>query len=415
MPETPQPSAKTALIVEENLGRTVGHYTSWIDGITGAFQREGLRVTVLGATQARQLPSQHPVEPWFDRIYLDAYFGAKPRFASRLLAALGHNWHLYRRLATWFQTHPRYDLVMATQVNVFHLLGWRITWMIFGRRKMRRLVLLSTAPMWLHEYNDAGTCHRHKGYKLVGALYHMFGRSVRRGDILLTAETDHDARAIENASGVPVFAVPTPRPAELINAAREHILERRSRGPRPPVLGWLGRCSEEKGFESFFEATRRFLAAHPTMPCTVLIQYLSGPEECRVPADDVELLAASDQRVRLVRQSAAGDAFGRLLGELDCLVLPYRRRNYVGRNSSAALDAVLAGIPIITTEGTWMAELLSKHGAGLECKDQDAEGLAQLMHQFTDQAERFTTVAWRRSEGARATISWSGFVKSVMA
>jgi glycosyltransferase involved in cell wall biosynthesis len=412
-PNNRHPS-KTALIVEENLGRTVGHYDAWIDGISGAFQREGLAVTVLGAKEARRLPSQQPIEPWFDRIYLDAYFGAQPRFASRLVAALRHNVYLYRRAATWFRAQPRYDLVMATQVNVFHLLGWRLIWMMFGRRKIRRLVLLSTAPMWLHEYDDAGERHHHKGAPLVAALYRLFGGAVRRGDILLAAETEHDARAIEKASGIPVVAVPTPRPDGLIQAARERILERRSGGPRPPVLGWLGRCSEEKGFASFFEATRRFLAAHPAMPCTVLIQYLSGPEECRVPAEEVERLAASDTRLRLVRQPAAGDNFGRLLGELDCLVVPYRRRNYVGRNSSAALDAVLAGIPMITTEGTWMAEFMARHGAGFTCQDQDPTELSLRMEQFVAAADELERTAWERSEEARSAISWSKFTQLVM-
>jgi glycosyltransferase involved in cell wall biosynthesis len=175
------------------------------------------------------------------------------------------------------------------------------------------------------------------------------------------------------------------------------------------VLGWLGRCSEEKGFSFFFEACRRFLITHPDTPCTILIQYLMSPEGCRITAAEVEQLAASDPRVLLVKEPASGSAFGHLLGELDCLVLPYLRRNYVGRNSSAALDAVLAGIPIITTEGTWMAELMEALGAGLACRDQDASDLAVCMKRAVDSCPTLTAEAWERSSLARENVSWTRF------
>lgn len=408
-----QHPARTALIVEENLGRTSGHYESWVDGIATAFQREGLDVTVLGSRNAHRLAGGIPIEPWFERNYMDAYLAVPPRIAPRLLAALGHNLRFFRQLRKWFTGRPGYDLVMATHVNIFHLLAWRLVWTLFGRRKIRRLVVNSLVPMWLYEHDNTGVSRRHKGAWLLGLIYRTFSGPVSRGEVQLTAETEYDARAIEAVSGVPVMTLPTPRPESLIVAARRRISERRAGHSQPPVLGWLGRCSEEKGFSHFFEACRQFLAANPETPCTILIQYLVSPEGCRIPESEIDELAASDPRVRLIKSSVFGDAYGRLLGELDCLILPYLRRYYVGRNSSAALDAVLAGIPIITTEGTWMAELMARHGAGLSCKDANAAALAEAIGELIENDEIFAATALRRCETARDAISWTRFSEAL--
>lgn len=404
-----QHPARTALIVEENLGRTSGHYESWVDGIATAFQREGLDVTVLGSRNAHRLAGGIPIEPWFERNYVDAYLAVPPRIAPRLLAALGHNLRFFRQLRKWFTGRPGYDLVMATHVNIFHLLAWRLVWTLFGRRKIRRLVVNSLVPMWLYEHDDTGVSRRHRGAWLLGLIYRTFSGPVSRGEVQLTAETEYDARAIEAVSGVPVMTLPTPRPESLIVAARRRISERRAGHSQPPVLGWLGRCSEEKGFSLFFGACRQFLAANPETPCTILIQYLVSPEGCRIPESEIEKLAASDPRVRLIKSSVSGDAYGSLLGELDCLILPYLRRYYVGRNSSAALDAVLAGIPIITTEGTWMAELMHRCGAGLACKDRDPADLGACIGKMLVLSAAMREKAENQSIRARETISWRNF------
>jgi glycosyltransferase involved in cell wall biosynthesis len=208
-------------------------------------------------------------------------------------------------------------------------------------------------------------------------------------------------------------AIPTPRPKSLIEAARARIQERRA-AAAPPVLGWLGRCSEEKGFSTFFAAVRQFMHEHPSLPCSVLIQYLVGPDGCVIPESEIDALAASDSRIRLLKESVSGDAYGRLLGELDCLVLPYQRSKYIGRNSSAALDAVLVGIPIITTEGTWMAELLEHHGAGLTAKDRDEAALAQGFRLIIEDFDKLSVDAWTRSDAARSRISWTQFAQTIL-
>jgi UDP-glucose:(heptosyl)LPS alpha-1,3-glucosyltransferase len=102
--------------------------------------------------------------------------------------------------------------------------------------------------------------------------------------------------------------------------------------------------------------------------------------ERRPPADAVLLLVGDDERLAQFRSAAAGDAFrGRvhvlgprddvdaLLAVADVLCLPSRQEAF----GNVVLEALAAGVPVVTTAAVGAAELLDDSGAGVVVPDGD--------------------------------------------
>lgn len=92
------------------------------------------------------------------------------------------------------------------------------------------------------------------------------------------------------------------------------------------------------------------------------------------------------------------------------VVQPYRAADFADRVSGVTLDALGAGAPVVATEGTWMASLISAHDAGVAVSDL---GPASLLHAIesvlTDHAgfaarARLASARLREAHSARPLI-----------
>ena len=368
--------------------------------------RRGFNVTIAANRNWSGTIRDASMLPWYTRTSSDRY-KISIRTPVRIAAAAWHNLTFALHTLRLVSRRRSWDLIIMTNVNVFHLAGWRVIWFFGGSRRIRRLVLNSVAPVWIYGFDEQNRRIRHRGAARIGQLYSLFRREVEKGRILLTAESDHDAATLRTLSNCPVRTLPTPRPDEVVEAA---LTERRNRdrGASGPVLAWLGRMNREKGFHLFIAASREFLHRNPDVRCTVLIQWLTDDGAEPVPRAEVDALAATDTRLRLLppARSSTGADYGRLLGRADCLILPYQQALFLGRNSSAALDAAATDCAIITTEGTWMAEQIGRIVTGFTCADQDSGSLARAMERFVFNHESQLAVARRLGVAAREKYSW---------
>jgi len=63
-------------------------------------------------------------------------------------------------------------------------------------------------------------------------------------------------------------------------------------------------------------------------------------------------------------------------------VQPYSAVDFEDRVSGVALDAISAGCPIIVTSGTWLAQLVLRHNAGVATSDLTPAGLRKAVQQI---------------------------------
>jgi len=95
------------------------------------------------------------------------------------------------------------------------------------------------------------------------------------------------------------------------------------------------------------------------------------------------------------------------------MVLPYRRASYFARISGVAVEAVTAGIPVIYTEDSWMADLVESVGAGVAIRDGNIDGLVAAISRVFDERDLFRQRARDATSAARAVHSSSSFATAL--
>lgn len=103
-------------------------------------------------------------------------------------------------------------------------------------------------------------------------------------------------------------------------------------------------------------------------------------------------------------------AYDAALAASDCILLPYERLGYFARISGVAVEAATAGVPMIYTRDTWIADLVESCGAGIGVDDGDVAGLARAIHAMAADHAAFRARAMARRDAARAAHSSRAFV-----
>jgi glycosyltransferase involved in cell wall biosynthesis len=119
--------------------------------------------------------------------------------------------------------------------------------------------------------------------------------------------------------------------------------------------------------------------------------------------------------VELIPEDLPVAAFSAVEASLDGLLLPYWKHEYTGRGSSLTSDAVCLGVPVIYTQGTWIAETIRRFGAGVGCRDRDAASLEAAIEAFVRDHAALAAQARKRAVAARREYSWATFFERVPA
>jgi glycosyltransferase involved in cell wall biosynthesis len=189
--------------------------------------------------------------------------------------------------------------------------------------------------------------------------------------IRLASDSARLAQRLARLAGLPVEVLPIPHlPEELPPPLPTH--------DRPMHLVSLGNARDEKGFQEILQAIALLRAEPHGLAGLRFTLQANDPSPGLRPA--LEALARDlPPEVRLLPEALNPAAYHALLAEADLLLLPYWRETYEARTSGVLPEALAGGRPVICTAGTWMADELALHGAGLLVADHDAPGLARAM------------------------------------
>lgn len=206
----------------------------------------------------------------------------------------------------------------------------------------------------------------------------------------------------ERIAGLRPVHLPSPRAFEPGTA----------RPPGEPLhFGSPGGARLEKGIDIFQAALERLNLQSALNELRVTIQW--NRPVTRRDGSEVRSSAALEAAagVRFVHDDLGSDEYDALMRSYDCIVLPYRRWAYQSRSSAVAIEAACAGIPMIYTAGTWLADFVAEQGAGIAVNDGDAEGLAGAILAMAADYPAHKARAIERSAIARARNSPEAFAR----
>lgn len=359
------------LITEEALQTGAGHWPTYIGGLVDGFRDSGDEVDILAHLDAP--PSVlRPIAgmPWFSRnCWLD------PR-SQGAVGGIGHNLRFRSELKSWLKTHAPYDWVCALTMRLQHLLAFAL--LSLDRRISRRTRFLLLFVQGFGRYAGAGkptVFPNSPSTWLARLCFRILAPSVRKGRVVLAAETEGMQEELQRFTGLQVALFPHPvPPPKTTPESKLGVAER-------VTITCPGFARHEKGSDLLQAAIKRFLNG-PTGDRVHFI--LQWPGDFPMPNGaflgiDPEL--ANHKQVEWLNSSLDADAYEALLARSDLIILPYRRESYHHRVSRVAIEAATRSIPLIYTVGTWTGSIAKIAGAGVVIGAETVEAVAEAIEQ----------------------------------
>ena len=390
------------LIVEDALRDRKGHWFEYV----GTFARElctlGDDVTILADRNAEaflleQLSAQ-PVLPASIWHRMGDGAGALRRY----LRVPIHARQTYRVLKNHLRRHEKFDVIFVPTVMVHHLLGW--TWLIKRVLKgtsSRVVLFFPNTPVCLDAATNKPAWQPAPTAKLFCRLIRCLREEVKQGGVILGAETGPMRAALTQLTGVPFTYFPHP-----VALASEASLSGSQADETRIVMGSYGSARHEKGSDMLVAAVVEYTRRHPATRVCFALQSVDGEAELWAQLKD-------NAKVRLIPDYFGDGEYARQLRATDVLLLPYRRSSYGLRVSRVVIEAMVQGIPVVTTKNTTLADQAKDFGAAVLCVDQDVESLVNAIHEVEQNFTALKALAARQKTAARSHFSVAEFRRTL--
>jgi glycosyltransferase involved in cell wall biosynthesis len=196
----------------------------------------------------------------------------------------------------------------------------------------------------------------------------------------VVAMTPESQRELAEIGYAPARVLSTPNGIRIAPAPGR----RQPRDAGACAFVFVGRLHEQKGIPDLLAAVGRLARDAAVGPFTV---DLIGDGELR---SDIERQVATLGLSRHVRLLGHQDGAAESLARYDAFVLP----SYLEGNSNAVLEAMQAGLPVVSTRVGGTPMLVGPQGAGLLHEPGDVTELARMLAQVIERP------AWRAEVGA---------------
>lgn len=422
------------LITEEALRLGNGHWPRYVQDLAEGFRAAGDYVDVLAHKDATQkvFEAVPGAVPWFHR---DCRADAR---SQGLIGGIRHNVSFYRDLAKWLDEHEPYDWVLSLSSRPKHLLAFALLARKKRLARTRYLVLfvLGFGKVAGHRPVGRRAEFRPGAANAFAKLCFAFLRGpVRRGQVVLAAETKGMQGELQRFSGLPASLYP--HPVEVAEPRKDYqggkvekwegerrqrsggvageewrvrskdkrIGEERSGDFGQSPVGEGGRvitviapgfARHEKGSDLLQEAIK-IVREKASGKVRFVLQWqedfpmpdgtMMRPDEGLKQSGDVDYLG----------DILTGSQYFEFLASGDVVVLPYRSHSYSRRVSRVSVEAALMGRPIVYTRNTWSAEVAEMAGCGVEASEETPDSIAvaimSAMEQVDDLRARAATGA----------------------
>ena len=153
----------------------------------------------------------------------------------------------------------------------------------------------------------------------------------------------------------------------------------------PPHFACLGNARQEKGFAEILAAIDILNADGPPPDARFTLQS-SDPDAISAAALS-SFRSGAAKSVSLITRPLDDEGYLQLLKDADVLLLPYHADRYGDRTSGVFCEALTAGKPVITTEGSFLGLEVIREGTGWLVRDRDPASVAQAIWLATSELE----------------------------
>jgi glycosyltransferase involved in cell wall biosynthesis len=349
-------------------------------------------VTVLADRSAEpfvieQLPAQ-PVLP--ASIWHRMIDGAGP--LRRYLRVPSHAWATYCSLKKYLRNREDFDVIFVPTVLVHHLLGW--TWLIkwaLKHKPCRVLLFFPNTPVQMDLKTGNPSWESSPTAKLFCRLIGSLAEEVKQGRVVLGVETHPMRDALTQLSGVPFTYFPhpvKPLPGGPAAALDFGPAARGQPSSEVIIMASYGGARHEKGTDILVAAVEEYCQRQPDTRVRCVLQSVEGDQKLWGRLN-------GNPRVRVIPNYFGDGDYARHLRATNVLLLPYRRSSYALRVSRVVIEAMVQGIPVVTTRGTTLEDQAKDFGAAFYGNDEEVESFVsaiQAMEQefrgLKQQAER---------------------------
>lgn len=386
-------------LVEPKLDSFIGHRFNYNNSIYQAARALGLSVRVLaGKEHLPEIAAAMPVEPVFDANFRPFRTGF--RLFDFFGVPLQQNWRIYRDLVSMPGPRPGAgSVVFFGDAAIWNLAGFALWMRRFPAEDAPAFVLLLR-----YSYCYGGRPSRASRWLLPGLR--LVERLSSRYRISLVTDSARLAVEYRKFTALPLTVLPIPHTGGYAGgaAAADGAVQ---------VLS-LGSARDNKGFDLLAGAigvlnSRRELERLRFRLQCYMLDSSPGMEG---PVAMLKRLALPE--VELVEETVDERRYREMLCGCGAVVLPYRTAEYAANTSGIFTEALAAGKPVIVTSGTWMADQLSRFGAGVTFRDGDTADLARAILELRDNYARLAAQAAERAAAWTAYHSPENFMRELL-
>ena len=394
------------LIVEDALQDRKGHWYEYVRTFREGLLKLGDNVTILASQRAERFIlnelDARPVLPESVWHSMALQKSAWKRYLKIPQHALKTLWSVRSQITN----RSGYDIIFVPTVSVHHLLGWMLLIKLGLLKNHTRLLLYFLSLPIKSSSNDQIHWSASPTSKLMKWLFLSLRKESESGQVILGVETIALKNAMESLLDMPFIYLP--QPVELFCAkdlTKKHA----------PLFACYGAARHEKGSDLLLNAIELYLTSNPNSQTRFAIQWIedfqddSGREVTKLPS------LLKDQRVEFITEYFKDNAYEERLSQTDVLLLPYRLSSYKLRGSRVVIEAMINGIPVVTTEGSTLATQAEQYGAGILCRDGDTESLVNAIHHMEQNYCELKRVAEMREQSARDHFSVKEFRRMLIA
>jgi glycosyltransferase involved in cell wall biosynthesis len=187
-----------------------------------------------------------------------------------------------------------------------------------------------------------------------------------------------------------------------------------SESPGKLSFGTYGFTRYDKGLDVLQSSLRFLLSEKGELPdSNFFIQWTSDyrlPDGTLIEQDPI--LNRLDNITYIPEFNSSEDYYN-WIARTDIMLLPYRRGFYRDKLSRVAIDAALAGIPIIYPKGTWLEGFVANHAAGVSFEEANPKSLAVAIEHSVRTHNELKGLAISRQEKTASFFSAKSFFKEI--
>lgn len=217
--------------------------------------------------------------------------------------------------------------------------------------------------------------------------------------------------AAETGANLPLLPHPSPSEGDDATANRLDALSARAPAGFSGVVLFPGGTTAGKGFGTTASASVALARKHPDLKVRVRAAIRDGSEpDASAAAADIERAG-----IDVLRHAMGPEDFLATIRAAGVVVLPYEQASWRYRNSGLAVDALYAGAPIVCFAGTWIGEIVARHGAGVAVSDPRPDALVEAVERVIADYPRYRANAIRAARAYRSANTWATLADSVFA